>query len=269
MSLTVGAWGPTKVGKTTFMFSAPGLAIAEFDIGGIERGSTKAQREAAKITQFYTPIQIATPGQHMNKGLTGFSKCWMEFLNWYMGQQGVISADSIETIGIDTGTILYNIRTDSELEEIQKRNPERKMLDKTEYKSTNSDFYGLAQHSKQKNKNLIMLFEERDIYVTGVNDQGKSESMPSGEMEHKGWSSMPYNVDVVLKFGIGKDKKPEAIIQEVGKGSTELRGLVIPEPTWERLNELLDIAQKLKEEGIPIPDSYQSLIQTAKAAKII
>jgi phage-related holin len=45
--------------------------------------------------------------------------------------------------------------------------------------------------------------------------------------------------------------------------------LVIPEPTWERLNELLDIAQKLKEEGIPIPDSYQSLIQTAKAAKII
>ncbi len=255
MTYSVGIWGATKVGRTTFMVSAPKLAVAEFDVGGLERGSTPKQREGIKVARFPKPVNIATIGHHFNWGLQGYTERWGEFLEWYrMPRTGIIYDPEVETIGIDTATELYELRTDHELQQIQVNKPDRKMLESTEYRSTNNDLKALSQEGKQHGKNMIWVFEERPIYVNDVASQ---------EMEHRGWGGMPYAMDIVLHFAKGPGGRPQADVRQVGVGSADLEGYIIPEPTWAKMVAMIEAAAILKEIGMSLPSDLDDLIELA------
>ena len=266
MSLVVGVWGPTKVGRTTFMTSAPGLAVAEFDVGGLERGSSTEQRETIKVTQFAKPYRIITPGKHPHTDLEGYTEQWAAFVDWYWGKQGIIYNSEVQTIGFDTATELYETRTNHELQQIQTKpsGSGRMMLDSTEYGPSNDDMKAICQLGRRKGKNLIWVFQEREVYKDAVINN-KKESIKTDQMEHRGWSRMQYDMDIVLKFGLGPSSKPQATIEETGKGSTALRGRVIPEPTWAKLQALIDASAKLKSMSMELPDSNEELIELAGA----
>ena len=79
---------------------------------------------------------------------------------------------------------------------------------------------------------------------------------------------MSDEADIVLNFKV-ENKKPVATVSKSAAAGLEVVGMKIVEPTMQIMSEFIVAARGLKEEEIPVPDSYDKLISTAKAAKII
>lgn len=266
------AWGPDKTCKSTLALTFPKpLAYLEFDIGGGERaikndsryGFKQAVADSSIITSFKDPqghehpLSFVMPYQigvvdfnkmsvRPSKILVGMKELWYKFLVAYIS---LLEQPNIQTIVIDTGTLLWELCCSGYLQEKQELQLDqygnvlpgeklRVQLLQIEYREPNIRMRGIVYQAKAHKKHLVMTHHERDEYgmmmIKGEMIQG-----PTGRKERAGWGSLGDGADIIvhtyIKSGSAKVPYCKVELAEI----KELEGMEIETPTWEKIDFML------------------------------
>lgn len=195
---TINDFGPSGSMKSTFAFTWPKpMSIWDFDFGahrahgvGYRNGlwTYYGDPELIKVHRPVLPNRSLTERYAKLKGFITF---WDKFCEDFNAD---CEDSSIQTIVIDTGTVLWAIACDAYLEEIQQDAPNRKQLIQIEYGEPNRRLTTLFQQARSYQKNLIMVHHEAPEYqpyvVMGrqqVDNQGNPMSIQTGRMIPDGW----------------------------------------------------------------------------------
>jgi len=266
--MIVGIWGEDKTGKTTLALSAPKpLIYQEFDIGGFNRANknvngitVKDDYEAGLIIRerYAMPFQIGSINMEQmtikpSKIVSGMKELFYKWLARYIAG---LDNEEIQTIVIDTATLLWEITCQGYLQEKQelqldtngKLKPNEKALrvnlQPPEYREPNTRMRGVMYQAQEREKHLILLHHATDEYGPILLKDGSVGEGKTGKRIRHGWAWLGDAADLVVHTTYQKEKKGN---KEAGfYGDVELSGepglldMSLQNPTYEKFQSLID-----------------------------
>lgn len=263
--------GPTRSGKSTFALSGvkEGRSVHyhELDTGSYRRANIGLGDLEKNITlyKYFTPSDALTgegklvvtgrgnPMPQLLYDLDGWIETWDQFRKNYVAgfkEEGYVV--------LDTESMLWLIVRNA-VTELMQTVTDKDVLGRLKFSEPNNRMLSVVKYAKDKDVDLVMTAHEKEQWVGNE---------PTGLLIPDGWSHMSDEADIVLNFKV-ENKKPVATVSKSAAAGLEVVGMKIVEPTMQIMSEFIVAARGLKEEEIPVPDSYDKLISTAKAAKII
>ena len=204
--LFMSVFGPEGSGKTSLLLSAPKpLVIIDLDMG-IRRA--KAQGKVPKDVYL---LQFEMPVRGLDK------KDYMAVWEKIIGKVNALIADSsVASIGLDTGTALYELCLLSHWGKAEKLMP-------IMYGAPNGSFRAdllnpLQRAVSSDSKNVIMLHWAKDEYEAVLTAEGKARVDKSGdEIRAKtgykirdGWKGLGASLDLEVACNVEREKKKQA-----------------------------------------------------------
>ena len=265
--MIIGVWGDDKTCKTTLALSAPKpLLSMEFDLGGFDRAKGRFLQDVSSglITNksYVMPVQFGSIDE-INKSLrpskivVGMKELFYKFLMDYLT---ALKDPKISTIVIDTGTILWNITSQSYLQEKQEaqldpagnlRPGERSLrssLSELEYREPNDRMRGIVYNAKNYNKHLIIVHHSADEYANQMNGKGEMVKMATGKKERSGWKRLGDAADLIVhtytKQVVQADQRTVKRIPfcQIDLGTPlDIVGYEMQEPSYDKLMQIRQI----------------------------
>lgn len=231
------------------------LIIMEFDIGGWERAKYRFLSEVVQgliMHETYPmPFQVGTidPTKlttRPSKIIVGMKELWYKFLINYIQH---LDDPTINTIVVDTGTLLWEICCSGYLQEKQEIQldgagnilPSEKLrvsLLPIEYREPNIRMRGIIYQAKAHGKHLVLTHHSRDEYGPMPDGKGGIADAKTGRKERSGWNPLGDGADVIVHtYWDDKVSKPYCKVElaEV----KQLEGMVFQEPSYEKINQVI------------------------------
>ena len=253
-TLNVGAWGDIKTFKTTLGFSFPKpLVHLDLDLG-FERASNRILPEFSIVRipfNQHLTAQILAQGDIITKQyrfpikfpgqpIRGLLSVWEEQMIPDMVL--IFGTERIKSILLDTGTVMWNIDKDAQLERAQingqAQNKGRESLLPIEYALPNQEMRALLGTAKQMNKNLYIPHHIGGKYSSSLS----GISTRIGDT-WDGWNHLGAAMDVITQTsrGIGpmvvgqaQEQFPQIMIETCGY-SISAEGQILQNPTFDIL----------------------------------
>lgn len=266
--LVIGAWGDVKTAKTTLGLSFPTpWLLFDFDLGfarskhrlpKIQPGKTLMEipwnmplssdllHSADMIVKSYK-LPIKFPKQPVRGWLSLWEDEVLPDITMTM------EADYIKSLLYDTGTVMWNLGKDAQLERAQnnsaKKNETRESLSEIEYSMPNQEMRAVLGSAKHYGKNLYI------PHHVG----GKYERTMSGRSERvgdtwDGWRHLGAIVDIIVHtgfetgpmlVGMPPTKTPKIEIETCGY-TLGAEGKTLLEPTFEMILSLINNLRTLE-----------------------
>ncbi len=257
--LVIGSWGPIKSAKTTFGLTFPRpLVHLDFDLG-FERARARIPANLQIITVPHnvplTPL-ILDSGDIITKGYKlpiKFPKQKMPGGTLEIWENEIIpdivlimETPRILSILYDTGTVMWSIDKDAQLERAQKSAAKfgntRETLSQIEYSVPNQEIRALLGAAKHYGKNLYIPHHIGGMYEERLTTKG-TESVRTGDT-WDGWSHLGAIVDVIGRTKIqtpinGQGIVTELVIETCGY-TLQAEGLTVPNPTFDTVLSLIN-----------------------------
>lgn len=266
--MIINVEGEEKTGKSTFAYTAPlPMVVFSFDMGhdraiygklypeffeGLDiavypyqqpevtwnqgKASAKVVHESFEGHDI-TVYEVPKPMQMDPNKVEGFMAQWAYFLTIYVK---AMQDPLINTVVIDTATLLYKNKVDAYLEELNAKGSARKQLLQIEYGHPNGEIrsvYDLAAASK---KNLVTVHHLRDHYVSRPGRDGVIESVADGTLETDGMKETARKVDIELRIEKNKDGRLIGRMPTCGP-NLAMENNPIPNPTWDTLMDMVEL----------------------------
>lgn len=236
-----------------------------FDVGGFDRARKLAGEQEIKVTQYPAPLKLSMSKKRQN--LEGWKELWEKHLDAL-----TTDLDDPEMVGVvyDTNTRQWVAchRAYLQLKQETAAAANKSIPDgliQIEYGEVNPWMYEVLDAPKNTGKHLIVtMWEEEERHDELV--KGELQSVVTKDrngnpvMKPQGFRHIGKNADLMLHMVLGPDNKPQGIITKAGMGDTQLTGMVVPEPTFDKLLELVDYASRLVDAGKPLPKEYGELV---------
>ncbi len=190
--------GSTSTCRTSFICSAPS-PILIFDLDSGLAGVVDRFIDTGQKIKIITITVIAKESLYENQAQAngtwnGFKKLFYKY----------IDDDYFKTIGIDTGTHLWEIAGWSEMGQIEiDRNAIGKDVLPFHYGKVNQQFRSIMQKALESDKNVIITHRQKEIW----NEKGQ----PTGQYKLAGFKDMDYESRILIttgKEGSGKMLTP-------------------------------------------------------------
>lgn len=254
MSLVITYYGLEKTGKTTFGFSAikafpDGIEVHfDFDLGR----DRAIWRLPPKVVDRIKTVRFSeVPTWTLGSG--AITRQWANFERLY---ETALNDPQVRVLFIDTGTQMHRLNADEYLENYVKRNkPNRHQLVQIEYRIPNSRTRAKIMAARETGKLLIISHYEVDVYneqfVQKSDGSMSKESVKTGQKTHAGYGDIVYATDHHLQLYLknvnvdpsGREQQPanlKTVARILTPNPPPVFGLEIPEPTYERLIQLID-----------------------------
>lgn len=277
--MIAGIWGEDKTCKTTLALTFPKpLAHMEFDIGGFDRANRnvndikirnwveqgliiKEYKDASGQVhrlRYVMPFQQIDPVTTLirpSKIVTGIKELYYQ---WLVDFMHLLKDPAIQTIVIDTGTLLWEVCNTCYLQEKQEiqLNPDgsvrqgeklRVQLTQIEYKEPNIRMRGTVYQAKAHEKHLVMTHHATDVYALMPNRDGTMSTQATGKRKRAGWTPLGDGADIILHTYVGYETsntnppvrkvvtKCKVDLAEV----KELEGQEFREPTYDKIQTMV------------------------------
>lgn len=252
-----GLWGHDKSCKTTLAFTFPKpLIVLEFDVGGFDRAIYRFQQEfdsgLIKHEVYTMPFQIGTIDlaqltTRPSKIIVGVKELWYKFLIHYIQH---LDDPTINTVVIDTGTLLWEVCCSGYLQEKQEIQLDAKgnllpsekglrvSLLPIEYREPNIRMRGIIYQAKAHGKHLVLTHHSRDEYGPMPDGKGGIVEAKTGKRERAGWNPLGDGADVIVHtYWDSKNMKPYCKV-ELAEVKT-LEGMVFEEPSFAKIDRVI------------------------------
>lgn len=264
--MIISVEGHAGTGKSNFIFSGP-LKVVVFstDMGHnralygsmfkkfyeglkIQKVPYKAGT-ADKVKDAYkdfdiTVYELPSPIQMDPKKVIGCTEQWSYFQEIYVHLFG---DPEVQTIGIDTMTLLRKLRIDARIQELQAGGKPREQLMQIEYGIPDGDIRNLYGLANSFQRNLIVSHHLRDHYVS-VQKDGKVETVPDGTFEIDGLKDTERMVDIFMRTEKTKSGELQTKMTKCGYDLTK-EGIPIVEATWDKVINMISLSWN----GEPFP----------------
>lgn len=269
MSRVVQIFGSTGTGKSRLALTAPGRKwYAEMDPGSYARGSAgiKLQPDEVDLHQFAVPLtslldrgvldfsMVGGSGKgavQVAHRYKGWNEEWWKFVDEYMQ---ALKGD-YSTLIIDTSTLLWDMAQNALRQRIQEgggtEDYQSDRLKRLEFQEPSSQMNSIVMGAKGANKNLVLIAHRGEVWF---NDK------PTGTWKPDGWNKAMDGSDVSIMLEV-KGHRPAGFLF---KGDMDLTGMEVPEPTFSKLEQVLEVAQALRLQGFEVPASYDELMDAGQ-----
>ena len=218
--------GDEGTGKTTMALSYPRpLVHLDIDVGGFDRAIWRMESEGVTSTGFPKPISIdrlkgadvtttdqgkAPPKYSIRfpKRVEGMRELWQSVATKFVE---ACQDESVQTIVIDSATLLWNICHNSILQSLQDKQlakepglPEdrlRERLQPVEYGPANNQMKELLHTARVFRKNLVLTHYPTDIYADRLAANGEKIEYKTGEFKLDGFKETGKLVDITKAAG--------------------------------------------------------------------
>lgn len=266
-------WGEDKSCKNTLGFSFPKpLVDMEFDIGGFARANRNlphlpikdwSDQGLIKLEQYVMPFQIGDIDAVKNtiqpsKIIVGVKELFYQFATKFIRH---LNDKDIQTIMVDTGTLLYETTCLGYLQEKQELQlplkagglgkddkPLRTQLWPPEYREPYIRMRGFAYQAKAHGKHLVLTHHAADEYgMVKLKDGGMGEGKTGKRVLH-GWHQWGDSADVVVHTYLKSEKIPDTnppqyrsipYCQVELAEVLELAGMEFREPTYDKIANMI------------------------------
>lgn len=249
-------WGEDKSCKNTLAFSFPKPLIdMEFDIGGFARANRNlphlpikdwVDSGQIKLEQYIVPFQIGQldPVKSVirpSKIIVGMKELFYQFAAKFIGH---LKDKNIQTIVVDTGTLLYEVTCMGYLQEKQElqlnadgslkpKENLRVSLLPIEYREPYIRMRGFIYQAKAHGKHLVLTHHAADEYGLIRLKDGTMGEGKTGKRVLHGWNQLGDGCDVFAHTTWDKGQSWAGVeLAEV----KELEGMVFAEPTFDKIN---------------------------------
>lgn len=272
-------WGEDKSTKNTLAFTAPKPMVdMELDIGGFHRAcrnlSIPENKETGyaglnlpikdwysqgliRLEQFPMPFQIGkvdliTSTITPTKLVVGMKELFYKFAGRFIA---LLEDEEVQTIMIDTGSLMYDMVCQAYLQELQEKQlpiaangkgsdgkPLRTQLQQIEYREPYIRMRGFAYQAKAHNKHLVVTHHATDEYGFTKMADGTIGKGVTGKRTLHGWGQWGDSADVVGQvYWDSKLKKPffKVELAEV----KEMEGWVCEEPTFDKIQGFIKMVR--------------------------
>jgi hypothetical protein len=257
-NLVIGSWGDIKTCKTTLGLSFP-TPIVHFDFDlGFERARNRippnlkvlevpyniALTESMLVTPDIISKKYRIPIKFPKQASKGILDLWENQIITDIVL--VLGVERIKSLLFDTGTVMWNLDKDAQLERVQtaasKRGNTRENLAQIEYSVPNTEMRALLGHAKHYGKNLYISHHIGGVYEERLTNSG-TQSVRIGDT-WDGWNHLGAIVDVIVRTKVkaatnGLGPVPEATIETCGY-TLSAEGLVIPNPTFDTILAMIN-----------------------------
>ncbi len=250
-------WGEDKSCKNTLAFSFPKpLVDMEFDIGGFERACRNLPHLPIKDwvaqgfirkEEFIIPFQVGDIDPITNivrpsKIIKGMKELWYQFAGKFIEH---LKDPKIQTIMVDTGTLLYDITCQGYLQELQEKQLPlgagsmgrdgktlRTSLQPQEYREPYIRMRGFIYQAKAHRKNLVITHHAYDEYGLVKQQDGRFKQDKTGKRVLHGWNQLGDGCDVLGKTEWDRKKGIPYFHVELAEVK-ELEGMSFINPTYD------------------------------------
>jgi hypothetical protein len=177
----------------------------------------------------------------------GMKELFYEFTGSFLKH---LNDPSIQTIMIDTGTLLYDITCQGYLQELQEKQlplnaqgrdtwgkPLRTQLLPIEYREPYIRMRGFAYQAKARGKHLVVTHHASDEYGM-VRIKGELTEGKTGKRVMHGWSQWGDSADVIGHIRWDKAKSKPYFDVELAEVK-ELEGMSIEEPSFTKIDGII------------------------------
>lgn len=253
-------YGEDKSTKNTLALTFPKpLVDLELDIGGFRRSCRNLPnlpikdwytQGQIKLEQFIMPMQMTAEdikAVRPTKLVIGMKELFYQFTGAFLEH---LNDPNIQTIMIDTGTLLYDITCQGYLQELQEKQgpittqgrdgfgkPLRTQLLPVEYREPYIRMRGFAYQAKARNKHLVVTHHASDEYGLVKTSAGLTEGKTGKRVMH-GWTQWGDSADVVGHVHWDKAKAKPYFTVELAEVK-ELEGMCIEEPSYDKISNLI------------------------------
>ena len=254
-------WGEDKSCKNTLALSFPKPIVdMEFDVGGFQRSCRNLPhlpikdwytQGLIKLEQYAMPFQIGKLDPVANiirpsKIVIGMKELFYQFTAKYIEH---LKDPAIQTIFVDTGTLLYEITCTGYLQEKQEiqlmpdgsvkpKENLRVSLLPIEYREPYIRMRGFIYQAKAHGKHLVLTHHAADEYGMVRQSDGKIGEGKTGKRVLHGWGQLGDGADVVGHTYWDKVTGKPYFKVELAEVK-ELEDMVIEEPTFDKINAVI------------------------------
>ncbi len=259
--LVIGSWGEIKTAKTTLGLTFPtpwvlfdfdlGFARAKHRLPWIQPGKTLIEipRGLALTPDILNSADMIVKSYHLpikmpKSSLRGWLSLWEDEILPDMVL--TIETERIRSLLYDTGTVMWSIGKDAQLERAQKTTAERTSLLPVEYTIPNGQMRAVIGSGNHYGKNLYIPHHLGGKYEDKISTKG-TESVRVGDT-WDGWNHLGAIVDVVLKTGFTEgplrvgmppEKFPNVTVETCGL-TLSAEGQMIMVPTFDSILALIN-----------------------------
>ena len=257
-TLFIGTYGTIKSAKTTFGLTFP-QPIVHFNLDqGFHRASHRfPNHHIVGAKEPLTPQHLAAnpgivskdymiPVQFPGMKSEGVLSLWM---NAIVPELMMAFQDpTTRSVLIDTGTIMWSLAKDAQLERVQSSKSMRSNLIQIEYALPNQEMRALLSTARNSGKNIYITHHLGGIYKDMPDQAGRVTSVRVGDT-WDGWSHLGAIVDVVGRTRVVEDVKatipptvekiPVIDIETCGY-TLKAEGISLPYPTFESVLNLIN-----------------------------
>lgn len=253
----IGLWGGIATAKSSVAASFPGpIEWFSFDVGGFSRARVAPEAQIA-VHEYPAPIKFELEKKRV--GLEGWTELWGQFLKDYMAAL----KGPCKTIVIDTATRCWVACHRAYLQMLQEQNPTkpREGLQQIEYGEVNPWMFSVLDAPKQVGKFLVLTShdeeERQDQMVKGELKEGVVV-MKDGKpvMKPQGFRHLPKNADLMLQMVVDNGS-PWGVVTKSGLVTLALDGARIKNPTFQKLEEVLEGAASLEAAGLEVTKVWE------------
>ena len=235
----VALWGNEKTRKSSLALTFPGpLAFFDFDLG-FQRAGWRFPEKDVRVYKYPRPWEMTVGNQ-----LKGVREQWQEFEKNYSAE--VFDSDA-RTLVMDTATQAWRVCHRGHLQTLQEGGSKRMNLLPVEYGVPNDLFKRLFDAVRGRDKILVVVHYEGDVYRDYVDDRGAKQSMATGEKKPDGFGDTPKMADMVVRTFKDQvrdvktgQKSPVFKAEFTADGVTgQLEGMQMQDPTFEKIVALV------------------------------
>ena len=258
-NLVVGGYGDIKTAKTSLGLTFP-KPLVHFNLDlGFHRASHRFPgHRVIPANVPLTPADLASNTHILSKDYIipvkfpgmktkGILDLWMGAIIPEL--IACVQDPATASILIDTGTIMWAIAKDAQLERVQNSNTNRANLIQIEYALPNQELRALMSAARDSGKNMYITHHVGGVYKDLPDQQGRVSSVRVGDT-WDGWSHLGAIVDVVGRNRIINEVKqtvpptvervPVFDIETCGY-TLHAEGQTLPYPTFDTLLRMINL----------------------------
>lgn len=216
-NLSVSIQGAPKTGKTHLMCSFPEpLCVFSFDIR-LEQVLPKFKDKSIDVKEYPIPVHMTAKPKPYAKPI------WDAFLEDYIV---AVESGQYTTLGIDTGTALYEIARTARAEEMGRS------IMPYEYAEVYARITGLILKARLAGVNLVMTHWLKDEYIGDKS---------TGRQVFDGCRRVNDYIDVIVELHLERRAKDTKVITTIMDNAYEpsLNGITLENTTYDELLALL------------------------------
>ena len=282
-------WGEDKSCKNTLALSFPKpLVDMEFDIGGLERSARNLPHLPIEdwINQgLITKEEYIIPPQYgdfdpvkgtirPSKVIVGMKELFYQFTARFLTH---LKNPNLQSIMVDTGTLLYEITCTGYLQELQEKQladpgntkPIRTSLQPIEYREPYIRMRGFIYQAKAHRKNLILTHHATDEYGMVIGSDGRLVEGKTGKRVLHGWGQLGDGADIIAHT-YWDSKKDESWCDIELAEVKELERAKFQNPTYEDISKAISLIKTSRAESRPvISDNLRQGMPTGQVENMI